>query len=58
MKYILCYILPDSDQETEEEYESILEMQNRKDKLLLLPWLCPPPSIYASDEDGNEVYLK
>lgn len=59
MKYVLYYTLPDDPgNEHEEEHDCIHDMQQRKDQLLAMPWLCELPDIYAADQNGNEVYLK
>lgn len=59
MKYILFINTPDDDVETEEYHDSVESLQTRKDQIYSMPWLTTDGlDVYASDLDGNEVYLK
>lgn len=59
MKYILFINTPDDNGETEEYHDSLESLQERKDQIYSMPWLTTEGlDVYASDLEGNEVYLK
>lgn len=59
MKYILFINTPDDNGETEEYHDSLESLQERKDQIYSMPWLTSEGlDVYASDLEGNEVYLK
>ena len=59
MKYILFINTPDDNGETEEYHDSLESLQKRKDQIYSMPWLTTDGlDVYASDLEGNEVYLK
>lgn len=59
MKYILFINTPDDNGETEEYHDSLESLQERKDQIYSMPWLTSGGlDVYASDLEGNEVYLK
>lgn len=59
MTYLLWINTPDDNGETCEEHSSIESMQMKKYQIYSMPWLTTDGlDVYASDLDGNEVYLK
>jgi hypothetical protein len=57
--YLLFINTPDDNGEICEEHFTIESMQIRKDSIYSAPWLTNVGlDVYASDLDGNEVYLK
>lgn len=59
MTYLLFINTPDSTEEICAEHNTIDSMQIAKDVIYSLPWLTTDGlDVYASDSDGNEVYLK
>lgn len=59
MTYILYINTPDDNGETSEEHPNIDSMQARKDSIYSMPWVDTYGlDIYASDLEGNEVFLK
>lgn len=59
MTYLLWINTPDDNEETYEEHLSVESMQIKKDQVYYMPWTTTDGlDVYASDLDGNEVYLK
>lgn len=59
MTYLLFINTPGSTEEICAEHNTIEPMQIAKDVIYSLPWLTTEAlDVYASDSEGNEVYLK
>lgn len=59
MSYLLFINTPDDNGETCEEHVTLDSLQHRKDSIYSMLWLTTEGlDIYASDLEGNEVYLK
>lgn len=59
MTYLLWINTPDDNEESCEEHFSVESMQIKKDQIYSMPWTTKDGlDVYASDLDGNEVYLK
>lgn len=59
MSYVLFINTPDGNYEASEEHKTVESMQERKDSIYSMSWLTTEGlDVYASDIEGNEVYLK